>query len=155
MILDASNMNSQQETTPVTVSSVILASPNDWDEWIEVIKSKANTNRIWEYVNPSTDVLLKLKEPVRATPKDVNNQKTKLSELDKDEKEELRTLRLEHRDNLKLYRKQQSALDTLCSQIQGSISRSYLVYTFKCDTTYDVLVSLKQRVAPSNAAQKI
>jgi len=64
-------------------------------------------------------------------------------------------LRLDHRDNLKLYRKQQLALDTLCSQIQSSISRTYLVYTLKSNTTYDVLVSLKQRVAPSDEAQKI
>jgi len=39
-------MTSQQDTL-ITVSIVILASPNDWDEWIEVIKLKANTNRIW------------------------------------------------------------------------------------------------------------
>ena len=58
-------MNSQQDT-PITVFSVILASPNNWDEWLEVIKSKANTNCIWKYINLSTpkDALLKLKEPV-------------------------------------------------------------------------------------------
>jgi len=57
-------------------------------------------------------------------------------------------LRLDHRDNLKLYRKQQSTLDTLCSQIQSSILYIYLVYTLKSDTTYDILVSLKQRITP-------
>ena len=58
-------MNSQQDT-PITVFSVILASPNDWDEWLKVIKSKANTNRIWKYVDPSIpeDALPKLEEPV-------------------------------------------------------------------------------------------
>ena len=151
-------MNSQQETTPVIVSSVILASPNDWDEWIEVIKSKANNNRLWKYVDPSTPEadLPQLEEPVRASPQDVNSQgKTKLSELDEDEKEELRMLRADHRDNVKLYRKQLSALDTLRSHILSSISRTYLVYTFKCDTTYDVLVSLKQRIAPTDDARKL
>jgi hypothetical protein len=151
-------MTSQQDTPPVNVSSVILASPNDWDEWIEVIKSKANNNRLWKYVDPSTSKteLPKLKEPVRALPKDVNTRGlTKLSELDEDEKEELRTRKSDHRDNLKLYRKQLSALDTLRSQILSSISRTYLVYTFKCDSTYDVLVSLKQRIAPSDHAQKL
>jgi hypothetical protein len=149
-------MSSQQET-PVTTHTVVLASPNDWEEWIKVIKRKANANQIWKYIDPSTSEaeLPKLVEPTKPAPKDVNSQKTKISELDKDEKEELQTLRLKHRDNLKLYRKQQSALDTLCSQIQSSISRSYLVYTFKCDTTYDVLVSLKKRVAPSDEARKI
>jgi len=83
-------MNSQQDT-PITVSSVILASPNNWDEWLEVIKSKANTNRIWKYVDLSTpkDALPKLEEPVQVSPKDVNGQKTKLLELNEDEKEEL------------------------------------------------------------------
>jgi hypothetical protein len=73
---------------------------------------------------------------------------TKLSELDKEEKEELRTLKVDYRDNIKLYRKQLLALDILCSHILTSILYTYLVYIFKCDTTYDVLVSLKQRVAP-------
>src|SRR6266576_3248663 len=149
-------MTSQQET-PVTTHTVILASPNDWDEWIGIIKRKASANQIWKYVDPSTpaDELPKLEEPTRASPQDVNSEKTKLLELDEDEKEELRMLRLDHRDNLKLYRKQLSALDTLCSQIQSSISRTYLVYTLKSDTTYDVLVSLKQRVAPTDEARKI
>ena len=149
-------MTSQQET-PVTTHTVILASPNDWDEWIGIIKRKASANQIWKYVDPSTpaDELPKLEEPTRASPQDVNSQKTLLSKLDEDEKEELRMLRLDHRDNLKLYRKQLSALDTLCSQIQSSISRTYLVYTLKSDTTYDVLVSLKQRVAPTDEARKI
>jgi len=57
------------------VSTVILISPNDWDEWIEVIKSKANTNRIWQYVDLSIpkDALLKLEELVQVLPKDVNS----------------------------------------------------------------------------------
>jgi hypothetical protein len=68
---------------------------------------------------------------------------TKLDKLVKEEKEELHTLKSNYRDNLKLYRKQLSALNTLRSHILSSILRTYLVYTFKCDTTYDVLVALK------------
>jgi len=58
-------MNSQQDT-PIIVSSVILASPNNWDKWLKVIKSKANTNRIWKYVDLfiPKDALPKLEEPV-------------------------------------------------------------------------------------------
>jgi hypothetical protein len=67
----------------------------------------------------------------------------KLLELDKEEKEELRTLKSDYRDNLKLYRKQLSALNTLRSHILSSILYTYLVYIFKCDTTYNVLVALK------------
>jgi len=58
-------MNSQQDT-PITVSSVILASPNNWDEWLKVIKSKVNINRIWKYVDLFIfkDALPKFKELV-------------------------------------------------------------------------------------------
>jgi hypothetical protein len=61
--------------------------------------------------------------------------------------EELRTLKSNYRDNVKVYRKQLLALNTLRSYILSSILYTYLIYTFKCDTTYDVLVALKQRIA--------
>ena len=101
------------------------------------------------------DELLKLKEPTWALPKDVNSQKTKLLELDEDEKEDLWILWFDHKDNLKLYRKQLSVFNILCSQIQSFILCSYFVYTFKYDTTYDVLVLLKKRVTLTNKAQKM
>jgi len=66
-------MNSQQDI-PITISSVIFTSLNNWDEWLKVIKSKANTHNIWKYVDPFIfkDALLKFKEPVQASPKDIN-----------------------------------------------------------------------------------
>ena len=79
----------------------------------------------------------------------------KLVELDEEEKEELRMLKADHRDNMKLYRKQLLALNTLRSHIISSILRTYLIYTFKCTTTYDVLVSLKQRIALTDHARKL
>ena len=64
-------------------------------------------------------------------------------------------LKADYRDNMKLYRKQLSALDTLRSHIISSISRTYLIYMFKCTTTYNVLISLKQRIALTNYARKL
>jgi hypothetical protein len=71
---------------------------------------------------------------------------TKLDKLNKEEKEELCMLKSNYRDNLKLYRKQLLALNTLRSYILSYILYTYLVYIFKCNTTYDVLVVLKQRI---------
>jgi len=79
----------------------------------------------------------------------------KLVELDKEEKEELYTLKADYRDNIKLYRKQLLALNMLHSYILSSISHTYLIYTFKCITTYNVLVSLKKRIAPTNNVRKL
>jgi hypothetical protein len=44
---------------------------------------------------------------------------------------------------------------TLRSFIQETITRTYLTYTFDCDTPHDMLVTLKQRVAPTDQARKI
>jgi hypothetical protein len=53
---------------------------------------------------------------MRALPKDTNSRgKIKILDLDKDEKEELCTLKSNYRDNVKLYRKQLLALNTLRS----------------------------------------
>jgi len=50
--------------------------------------------------------LPKLKEPVQASPKDANSRgMMKLAELDKKEKKELHTLKADHREDIKLYRK--------------------------------------------------
>lgn len=57
--------------------------------------------------------------------------------------------------NYRQYEELQLAIDGLRVHIQGTISRTYLVYTFRCDTTHDVLASLKQRVAPSDYARKL
>jgi hypothetical protein len=43
----------------------------------------------------------------------------------------------------------------LRSFIQETITRTYLTYTFDCDTPYDMLIAMKQRVAPTNQARKI
>jgi hypothetical protein len=44
---------------------------------------------------------------------------------------------------------------TLRSFIQKTIIRTYLTHTFDCETPYDMLVALKQRVAPTDQARKI
>ncbi|OCL02306.1 hypothetical protein AOQ84DRAFT_252349, partial [Glonium stellatum] len=143
--------------TPVTVATVILSSPSDWDEWIEVIKTKAIVGKVWKYVDPyiKREDLPSLVEPSRPTAEDINKDKAKISQLDVGEKETFRVLQEEYKEDRDLYEKQQSAIDLLRTQIQSSVSRTYLIHTFNCDTTYDILVSLKQRVAPSDDARKI
>ena len=64
-------------------------------------------------------------------------------------------LKANYRDNIKLYRKQLLALNMLHSHILSSILHTYLIYTFKYTTTYNVLVSLKQRVTPTNYTRKL
>ena len=64
-------------------------------------------------------------------------------------------LKADYRDNIKLYRKQLLAFNILRSHIISSILYTYLIYIFKCTTTYNILVSLKQRIALTNYARKL
>ena len=144
-----------QHNAPVTVTSVILASPADWDEWIEIIKIESMVGKARKYVNPYTrrEDLPVPEESTRLLPSTVNPNKSKFSELDEDEKYELSVQRADYKRNYRQYEELQLAIDSLRIEIQDTISRTYLVYTFRCDTIYDMLASLKQRVAPSGYAQ--
>jgi len=64
-------------------------------------------------------------------------------------------LKANYRDNIKLYRKQLLALNTLRSHILSFILHTYLIYTFKCTTTYNILVSLKKKITLTNNARKL
>jgi len=84
-------MTSQQTTRTVTVASVILESPTDWDEWIEVIKLRTIAGKIWKFVDPYTrkEDLPALQAPDRPRPTDVNPTKAQFLKLDENQKEEL------------------------------------------------------------------
>jgi hypothetical protein len=86
-------------------TSIILTSQNDWDEWIELIKTTAIASDVWEFINPDTPAanIPSLEEPRAPRPSDINPQKSIFSGLDEDEKEELRERQREHKRNLNLY----------------------------------------------------
>ena len=52
----------------------MLGEPNDWNEWLEVIKTKVLRGKVWEFVDSSTgkDNLSILMEPPVPQPEDVN-----------------------------------------------------------------------------------
>jgi hypothetical protein len=84
--------------------------------------------------------------------KDVNPLKTVLSQLTDDEKDELKPLRYDFKHQFTLYERQDAALASLRLFIQETISRTFLPYTFNCDTPYDILVALYKHVALTDKA---
>jgi hypothetical protein len=136
--------------------AIILNGPNDWDEWIGVVKSKAIGTKIWEYINPSTAKaeLSTLTEPNYPLSSDVNPAKTDPDELSGAEKEQLKRLQAEYKRKISLYERQETALGNMRTFIQETISRTYLTYTLDCETSYDMLVELKQRIAPTDRARE-
>ena len=121
----------------------MLAGSNDWEEWIEVIRTKALAGKIWEFVNPSTlkASLPALERPAILMTTDVNPVKTAVPKLDQDEKNELKLLHYSYKHELTIYKWKNAALEALQSFIQESISRIYLTYMFNCETPYDMLTA--------------
>ena len=86
-------MNTHMQATNPRRVTVILCGLS---EWIEIAKTKAIRNKIWEYVNPpmSKDDVPTLQEPVIPRANDVNQNKATVEKVDADELEELKLLTL-------------------------------------------------------------
>jgi hypothetical protein len=146
-------------TTVVTRSSVILGDSKDWNKWIKLIKTAALRSDIWLYINPDTpeNRLPIQRRPVRPTPGNVHendNPLIKYSQLNKDEKEQLKVLQRDYEYDRKRFDEQENALNDIRTRIQETIKRGFLTYTFKCNTAYKMLVNLKNRFAPSDSARE-
>jgi hypothetical protein len=97
--------------------SVILNSPADWDEWIEIIKTQALAGKVWQHLDPFEDNVPALEEPVVPTPAQVNPVKTTVMELTPDEREQYKLLRQDYKWERIQYDKKDAALSALRTTI--------------------------------------
>ncbi len=75
--------------------------------------------------------------------KNINPDKNTMAGFTPKEQDKLKLLRFDYKHHLQLYEWQDTALSSLKAFIQETISRTFLSYTFKKETTHDVLVALK------------
>ena len=94
---------------------IVLNTPSDWEDWIEVIQTRAQAAGIWGYVDPSIkkDNLPNLIEPELPTASTVNSAKPTFASLSEDEKEELKLLCFKYKHDLAKYEQQEIALINL------------------------------------------
>ena len=161
--------------------TIILSRPEDWDNWIGVIRTKANAAAIWPYIDPATDENNRpvFQEPHFPTAADIKAERSLLtvtgsapatsftgpaaqpativntSPLTLDEVEELRMRGRTYMQEMPKYNKRIAVMRNLPIMIQETVSRTYLFYTLKCNTVYKMLRALKKRVAPSDRARLI
>ncbi len=141
--------------TSVTSSQVILNGPKDWDNWLEIIRTTAIGADIWSLINPNigTPVVLiqpQWPEPSDVHPPDAGDALTAYSTLSADEKEQLRTLQARFSQLSKKYDRKLQALGDVRKEILKSIKRDYISHTHHCDSVHDILVTLKDAIAPSD-----
>jgi hypothetical protein len=75
---------------------------------------------------------------------------TVYSRLSTDEKEQLRQLQADYTYDRKEYDRKRKALAEIRIRIVETIKGDYVAYTHKCNTVYDILVKLKDRIAPTD-----
>lgn len=143
-------------TITSSTTKVILATPSDWREWYQLIKSSAGYAKVWEYINPDTkpEDLPVLTEPEFPTPATVKGNAATYAQLSKDEQEELKEMRKEYRRLFKIYEKKTDALYEISKNIQGSIDRSHLYLLEDKLEPRDMLVSLRERLAPTEIVRE-
>jgi hypothetical protein len=139
-----------------TSTQVILTTPSDWRQWIQMIKSAAIQADIWEYVNPDTEKndLPICEEPEEPTYRTVNPAAAAYKDLEDIEREELRDLRGTYKRKYKEYREQKTALGALIKSIQGTVDRKNHYLLEDCNTPFDMLISLKKRLSPTQKVRE-
>src|SRR5580658_6974714 len=135
--------------------TVVLKTADDWDEWVEIIKSAAIGLEVWDLINPNkaTVDLRRNERPQRPRPSDVKEGATGITGLNEDEMDEYKFLKKEYERELTKHETYKTGLGKIRTKIQESVSRSNLQYTFRKDTPYAMLVALKDRYAPSDTTR--
>lgn len=145
-------------TAITTTARIILKSPDDWIPWLEMVKSTATTGQVWEYVDPSktADRNPKLHEPQWPEPSDIQTEEEqRAGTLSAAHKEELRELRSLYKIRLNRYDQRMASLAHLHRFIQETVHPDRIHYTFDCDSVYQMLINLKQRLKPRDDVRRL
>ncbi|KAF5186325.1 Transposon ty1-gr2 gag-pol polyprotein, partial [Thalictrum thalictroides] len=145
----------------ISRASVILHHNEDWEPWIELIKTSALKYDVWKYVDPDSknEDIPSLTEPKRPSPSDIKapkegSQTTLFAELDASEKEEYSYLKDMYNRDVRRYERQCEALGDLRIKVQESIHVSIMTYTHGCDSVRQMLVNLANTFAPNDENYK-
>ena len=139
-----------------TTVQVILSTTSDWRPWFQTIRTASIQADIWKFVNPDTpeSELPICEEPEEPTCRSVNPTVTAYRDLNDHEREELRDLKATYKRRYKEYREQKSALGLLIKRIQESVDRKQHYLLEDLDTPYQMLISLKKRLSPTQKVRE-
>jgi len=168
-------------TTPF---NIILDDDKDWLPWLEIIKSVAIENDLWDHINPSVspERLKKLVDPIEPTPASVKSiqpatpavsvtsdhgitqqtqaatpatiSEVKFSDLSTAEQAQLQMQQQLHLHKLRLHEEKVKAMGKLRTRIQQTIAKRHFQYTRRCTYAWEMMRNLKNRFAPTDKARE-
>lgn len=135
-------------------SNVVLRDPSDWDEWIAVVKSRARYTNISSAIDfEKKEKPVQPTEPARPTLHQFHANATALSVLTPEQEKDYKLAYELWKQDTLTYRAQILALQDIQNFIMKSIDKKHIRYANQ-ETVWDALVSLKQRLAPTDRARK-
>ncbi len=140
------------ETQSAQRSVAVILGPSNWEEWIRSIQRRAETLGVWKFVNPTgTD---DLQDPHYPEPKDIKATANVYSDLDDDDKEELKEQRAQYRQSYEITRNARLSVDRVSVIIERSINPTYLSILNAATTTRDALKNLRDHLQPASDEAK-
>lgn len=139
-------------STPSSNKKLVLTQSSEWDLWISYVQARSVFDGIWPLINPNLPAKpFRLEEPTTPT-----LQISSTGVITPDALTLHKAQTTEYKLLLAKYEKQQKALKEIVSFIQESISTTNgtLIERVNLDP-YDMLVALKQRLAPTTRATKL
>jgi len=126
----------------------MLVGPNTWDDFIYVIRTKAERLKVWKLVNPDLEEEPALLSEPRIPP--IPESPTMTIEVQNALDAQLRGYQIQQAR----YERQEKALTTIHELIISSIANKNLVYTKRVtQTPWHILRALKSAIKPTTTAR--
>jgi hypothetical protein len=143
---------------PASSAKVILSSPADWETWFTLLKRKATSLEVWEYVDPDTDTV----PPKRSEkPKysDIKEGATRLTDLvtggDRSLIDLYKMAYTDWQQDEKTVDRVRAALQDVAEYIQSTVATSSILLIKDKTTSREEVQALKAQLAPTDYAAKM
>ena len=150
-------LSSGSTGSPAKGTSVILRYPSDWDDWLFIVKRKADANDLWQYVDLTLDTQPQQpEEPKYPEPTDLVPPVSDLNNLTAEQDRAFQRLERTYKSKDKKYKEIRQKIQDLDTYIISTVAKENLAFLRQdCDTTYLALKILRQQFAPTDRAREI
>src|ERR1700709_881527 len=155
--LHSENVQRIQNTKMATnAKTVILTTPKDWEQWLYTVKLIADEDDIWGYIDPDLTTAPAIpSKPIKPTANMVNPTNQHLTELTPTETNTFNMLLADFKEEKTIVKTVTDTLKTIKAHIGTTVHRDNIVYILDITLVHNILLALKQRLAPTDRARKI
>ena len=131
-------------------SKIVLSKPEDWDSWISLVRNQAESHNVWNLIDPTFPV-----RPIALTkpPEPLFDLGDSAATSDSKAFESHKAQQVVYKSWLARYNEQQTGFTAIISFIHETTTVENAILIQEIEShPYDLLVALKQRLAPTDQA---